>query len=168
MSKTVKTAEDRQTALDRMRFVKNSTCSNLCYLALLFDVFYFVLLYRQDVANYYYTIEIGASVIYNLLFLLFVFMASEAVKNYKKNYSYVLLGIGVMQIVRIFSIPTKAHNATLIINEVEQAIMNNWTYTKAVAYLAISAAALILSAVINFQRCNALEAHVKSLENSKA
>ena len=77
MSK-VKTPEDKYIQRDRMRYIKNSACSNLCYLGLLFDVFYFVLIYRQDVGTYYYTIQIGASIIYNLVFMLAVFLASEA------------------------------------------------------------------------------------------
>ncbi len=163
MSKNVKTAEDRLIERDRMRFVKNSACANLCYLALLFNVFYFVLMYRQDVANYYYNIQIGASIIYNLVFMLIVFMSSESVKHYHKNYTYVLLAVGLMQIVRIFVMPTRAHNATVVVEEVTKIVMDDWTYTKAVIYLGVSAAALIYSAVLNFTRCTALEAHVKSL-----
>lgn len=168
MSRYVKTEEDKLISRDRMRFVKNSACSNLCYLALLFDVFYFVLLYRQDVASYYYTVQIGASIVYNLVFMLIVFMCSENVKHYHKNYSYVVLAAGIMQIVRIFVIPTRAHNTVMVIKEVEQAVMDDWTYTKAVVYLVVSAAALIISAVLNYARCTALEAHVKSLEKTNA
>lgn len=164
MSMNVNTADDRIIARDRMRFIKNSGCANLCYLALLADVFYFVLLYQQDVGTYYYTIQIGASVVYNLLFMLIVFLASEAVKNYNKNYSIVLLLVGIMQVVRIFVIPTTAHNTTIVINEVETAVMSGGTYTLALVYLLVSAAALIFSAVLNYIRCTALEAHLKSLE----
>ena len=168
MSKNVKTEEDRLIERDRMRFVKNSACANLCYLALLADVFYFVLLYQQDKSTYYYTIQIGASVVYNLLFMLIVFLASEAVKNYDKKYSIVLLLVGVMQVVRIFVIPTRAHNATIVINEVETAVMSGGTYILALVFLIVSAAALVLSAVLNYSRCTALEAHLKSLEDKQA
>lgn len=168
MSKNVKTAEDRLIERDRMRFVKNSACASLCYLALLADVFYFVLLYQQDVSTYYYTIQIGASVVYNLLFMLIVFLASEAVKNYDKKYSIVLLIVGIMQVVRIFVIPTTAHNTMIVINEVETAVMSSGTYTLALVYLLVSAAALIFSAVLNYSRCTALEAHLKSLESKQA
>ena len=168
MSNNVKTAEDRLIERDRMRFVKNSACANLCYLALLADVLYFVLLYQQDVSTYYYTIQIGASVVYNLLFMLIVFLASEAVKNYDKNFSIVLLLVGIMQVVRIFVIPTTAHNTTIVINEVETAVMSGGTYTLALVYLLVSAAALIASAVLNYSRCTALEAHLKSLETEQA
>ncbi len=166
MRKTGKTAEDRLIARDRMRFVKNSACSNLCYLAILFNVFYFVLIYRQDVGNWYYTIQIGMSIVYNLLFMLIVFMSSESVKHYHKNYSYVLAVVGIMQIVRIFVIPTRAVKATVLVNEVSRPVMDSWTYTKAVIFLAVSAAALIISAALNFIRCTQLEQHIKSLESS--
>ena len=168
MSRNVKTDEDRLIERDRMRFVKNFACANLCYLALLADVLYFVLLYQQDVSTYYYTIQIGASVVYNLLFMLIVFLCSEAVKNYDKNYSIVLLLVGIMQVVRIFVIPTTAHNTTIVINEVETAVMSGGTYTLALVYLLVSAAALVASAVLNFSRCTALEAHLKSLEAEQA
>lgn len=168
MSKNVNAAEDRTIARDRMRFIKNSGCATLCYLALLADVFYFILLYRQDVGTYYYTIQIGESVIYNLVFMLIVFLASEAVKNYNKNYSIALLIVGVLQVVRIFAIPTAAHSTSVIINEVETVVMSDLVYTRAVIYLLVSAAALIASAVINYMKCTALEAHVKSLESGNA
>ena len=160
--------EDKLIRRDRMRFVKNSMCANLCYLGLLFDVFYFVLLYRSDVGTYYYTIQIGGSIVYNLLFLLIVFLSSEEVKNYNKNYSYILLAVGAMQIVRIFVIPMAAHTATIVEDGAEVAVMGDSQFIRSVIYLIISAACLIVSAVVNIIRCNTLEAHNKYLESQKA
>lgn len=160
--------EEKLIQRDRMRFVKNSLCANLCYLALLFDVFYFVLLYRSDVGTYYYTIQIGASIVYNLLFLLIVFLSSEEVKSYNKNYSYILLAVGAMQIVRIFVIPTAAHAATIIVNGENVPVMQDPQFIRSVLYLIISAACLIVSAVLNIIRCNMLEAHNKYLESQNA
>ena len=160
--------EDKLIQRDRMRFVKNTMCANLCYLGLLFDVFYFVLLYRCDVDTYYYTIQIGASIVYNLLFLLIVFLASEGVKNYSKNYSYILLGAGAMQVVRIFVIPMSAHAATVTVDGAEIAVMPDFQFMRCVIYLAVSAACLVISAVVNIIRCNTLEAHNKYLESQNA
>ena len=160
--------EDKLIQRDRMRFVKNTMCANLCYLGLLFDVFYFVLLYRSDVGDYYYTIQIGGSIVYNLLFLLIVFLCSEGVKNYGKNYSYILLAVGVMQIVRIFAIPMSAHAAVITVNDVETAVMQGPQFIREVIYLTASAACLIISAVVNVIRCNTLEAHNKYLESQNA
>ena len=157
--------EEKLIQRDRMRFVKNNLCANLCYLGLLFDVFYFVLLYRSDVGTYYYTIQIGGSIVYNLLFLLIVFLSSEGVKNYGKNYSYILLAAGVMQIVRIFAIPMSAHSATTVVNGVETVVMQNAQFTREIIYLIASAVCLTASAVVNFIRCSTLEAHNKYLES---
>ena len=160
--------EDKLIQRDRMRFVKNSMCANLCYLGLLFDVFYFVLLYRSDVGTYYYTIQIGASIVYNLLFLLIVFLSSEEVKNYNKMYSFILLAVGAMQVVRIFVIPMAAHAATIVVDGVEVAVMGDSQFIRSVIYLAVSAACLIVSAAMNIIRCNTLEAHNKYLESQNA
>ena len=96
--------EENRIRRDRMRFIKNSLSSNLALLGILFDVFYFVNIYQSDVDVYYYNILIGASIVYNLIFMLAVFLSSEGVKNYKKNYSYLLAVVGLLQIVRIFII----------------------------------------------------------------
>ena len=79
------TQDERSIARDRMRFIKNSQSARLCYLGILFDVLYFVNIYKSDVGTYYYNVKIGASIVYNLVFLLAAFLASEGVKNYKKD-----------------------------------------------------------------------------------
>ena len=48
---------------DRLRFTKNTASANLAYLAILFNVLYFVSIYSTDPGNYYYSIDIGVSVV---------------------------------------------------------------------------------------------------------
>ena len=151
-----------------MRFIKNSLAANLAILGILFDVFYFVSIYQSDVGTYYYNIQIGASVVYNLIFMLAVFLASEGVKNYKKNYSYLLLALGVMQIVRIFVIPAQAHSTAMVVGGVETTVMGNGQFIAVVVFLVISAVCLIASAVVNFIRCRELSEHLKTLETLSA
>ena len=43
---------------DRLRYTKNKLSANLAYLAIVFDVLYFVSIYSSDVDTYYYTITI--------------------------------------------------------------------------------------------------------------
>lgn len=157
------TAEERTIQRDRMRFIKNSLSANLAYLGILFNVFYFVSLYKSDVDTYYYNYLIGISIVYNLVFMLAVFLSSEGVKNYKRNYSYVLAAIGLVQIVRIFIIPMRAHGATTVVNGVSVVVMQDAQFIRILIYLVVSAACLIGSAVVNFIRCGELEAHLKSL-----
>ena len=160
--------EERMIQRDRMRFIRNSMSANLCYLGILFNVFYFVNLYQSDVGTYYYQIFIGASIVYNLLFLLIVFLASEAVKNYAQNYSYLLAAIGVMQVVRIFYIPMKAHAAMTAVNGVDVPVMGDGQFYLLTAFLLISAACLLVSAAVNFKKCQELAEHMKTLEAQKA
>lgn len=79
------TSEERTIQRDRMRFIKNSLASNLALLGIVLNVFYFVSLYKSDVGTYYYNILIGASIVYNLVFMLAVFLSSEGVKNYNSH-----------------------------------------------------------------------------------
>lgn len=158
------TAEDRTIRRDRMRFIKNSLSSNLAILGILFDVFYFVSIYKSDVDTWYYTILIGVSIVYNLVFMLAVFLSSEGVKNYKRGYSYLLTALGVFQIVRIFIIPMRAHSAETLVNGVTTTVMQDGQFYRVAAYLTISGVCLIASAVVNLIRCRELAEHLKTLD----
>lgn len=158
--------EDRMIRTDRMRFTKNSLSSNLAIAAIIFDVFYFLKIYQSDVGTYYYNYLIGISVIYNLVFMLAAFLASEGVKNYKKHYSWVLFTLGAVQILRIFILPMRAHSAVISSGGVEIAVMENSQFLWVVVCLIVSAVCLVASAVVNLIKCSALEAHMKTLADS--
>ena len=144
---------------DRMRYTKNSASSLFCYLAILLDVFYFVSIYESDVGSWYYRILTGSSIVYNLLFMLLVFLASEGVKNYKKNYSYVLFLIGALQIGRIFVLPLQAMNATSVVSGQTVAVMGAFQGVRVIAYLALSALCLFAAALINLKKCALMHRH---------
>ena len=162
------TLEDREIQVDRMRFIKNKASANLALLAIVLDVLYFVCIYKSDVGSYYYNILIGASIVYNLLFMLAVFLSEEGVKNYKISYSYWLIVIGLLQFVRIFIIPMKAHGATVSISGVDQIVMGGGQFARLVSYLVVSGLCLIASGIININKCRALAAHEKRLADKAA
>ncbi len=153
-------SEDRVTELDRMRYTKNTTSSRLALLAIVFDVLFFISLYKSDVGTYYYTILIGASIIYNLVFLLATFLCSEGVKNYQTSYSWAMIALGIGQIIRIFIIPLSAHQATYN----NAPVMGDAQFIRMVIYLVASAACLFAGAVINVNKSRALSAHLASLQ----
>ena len=161
------TMDERQIRLDRMRYIKNTSSSRLCYLAILLDVLYFVSIYKSDVGSWYYQILIGASIVYNLLFMLMTFLASEGVKNYQSSYSILLCVLGVLQAARIFILPFQAHTATVTVGGVETVVMGNAQFIRVVIYLAGSAACLIAAALINYRKAAELGRHLKTLENGK-
>ncbi len=146
---------------DRLRFTKNTLSSSLCYLAILFNVFYFVSIYSSDVGVYYYSMTIGFSVVYNLLFLLFAFLCSEGVKNYSKGYSIFVAAIGAMQIVRIFYLPAKAHSTVISLDGQMTVVMGDKQYALVVVYLAVSAALCIAAGVIGIIKHHTLEQYKK-------
>ena len=160
--------DDKLIQLDRMRFAKNTLSANLTYLAILFDVFFFISIYKSDVGSWYYQILIGASVLYNLIFLLAAFLCSEGIKNYKVSYSYLMILLGIIQIARIFILPAKAHAATVTIQEQAVQVMGDGQFFRVSAYLVASGVCLIAAAVIGYSRGKALAEYNASLEAKAA
>jgi hypothetical protein len=150
---------------DRMRFTKNTLSSTLCYLAIFLNALYFVTLYSIDkiesVGQDYYGFHIGLSVVYNLLFMLFSFLCSEGVKNYSLGYSISILAIGVMQIVRIFYIPMKAHEVFIPRAEGMSRLLSDTDFTLITVFLTVSAVCCITAGVVGIIKYVTLENYKK-------
>ena len=161
--------EDNKTIrLDRMRYAKNVFSSRLTYLAILFNVLYFVSVYESDVGSWYYQILIGASIVYNLLFMLMTFLASEGVKSYKEGYAWLLLAAGVGQLVRIFILPMQAFKATVTISKVTYPVMEMPQLVWVIVCLAASALCCFVAGAVGVYRSRTLAAYNASLEEKTA
>ncbi len=159
------TQEDKLIRKDRMRYTKDKLSSNLVLLAIVTDVLYFFSIYESDVGSYYYTWVIGASVVYNLIFLLGSFLASEGVKNRQNGYTLTLLVLGIMQFVRIFYLPAKAYAASIEVAGQPVAVMEQSQYLYVVVCLAISGICCIVAAISSTVNNKTLERYMRSLEN---
>lgn len=159
------TQEERLIKLDRMRYTKDKMSANLILLAIVLDALYFISIYKTDVGTYYYTWVIGASVVYNLLFMLSAFLASEGVKNRKSGYMGLLIFIGAMQVVRVFYLPAKAHAATVNIQNVEQAVMGDKQYYYTIALLIASGVCCVVAAINSYINNKNLACYMRALEN---
>ncbi len=148
---------------DRLRYTKNKLSSTLAILGILFNVLYFVSVYSSNIGNYYYKVDIGMSVVYNLLFLLSAFLCSEGVKTYNQTYACALIGIGLLQIVRIFYIPMKAHETVISLDGVERLVMENGQFAWVIVCLSISAAACIAGGIIAIIKTNTLKDYMKEI-----
>lgn len=162
------TTEERNIKKDRMLYTKDKASANLILLAIVLDALYFVSIYKTDVGSYYYTWMIGASVVYNLLFLLMAFLASEGVKSRINGYTGLLVGLGVMQFVRIFYLPAKAHVATVEIQKETVRVMTDGQYYYVVALLAISGALCIAAAALSFINNKTLADYIKTQKTNNA
>ena len=157
---------------DIKRYKKNKLASSLALLGIVFCCIYFVVLYAQvNNGNYYYKWPILFDVVYNLFFLLFVFLFSEQVKNYNRKMFWVQLALGVMQIVRIFWLPlagvTKTAYPTLAKVTFEGKILGSGAFVVMVLALAASGLCVIASAVVGFIRAKSLEHFNKELANGE-
>ena len=160
--------EQKRIRIDRMRYTKNKTSSNLALLAIVLNALYFVSVYESDVGSWYYSLLIGASIVYNLLFMLMAFLASEGVKNYKIGYAYLLLAIGAGQIARIFILPLQALRATVTISKVTYPVMQTGQFVYVAACLCLSALCCICGGVIGVRRSRTLAAYQAMLEKEQA
>lgn len=158
---------EKSVRLDRMRFTKNTTSSRLALLAIVFDVLYFVSLYKINV-DYYYSLIMGASILYNLVFMLAAFLSSEGVKNYKQGFSWALCVLGVIQIARIFILPVPAHTTTVTVGGAQMLAMGDGQFVRVVIYLIASAVCLFAAAAVNLVKSRALKAHIAGLAGQGA
>ena len=162
------TQEEITISRDRMRFTKDKVSANAIIAAIVLDCLYFVSIYQSDVSTWYYNWVIGASIIFNLLFLLTAFLASEGVKNRKTGFTIPLIVLGALQVVRIFYLPAKAHAAAVVIAGVETLVMGNGQYLYTVVCLAISAVCCIFAAVNSHINNKKLAAHMQTIETKTA
>lgn len=147
---------------DRLRYTKNSLSSTLAIVAIVFNVLYFVSIYNTleaDVGFFYYSMNIGASVICNLLFLLFTFLCSEGIKNYKNSFAYGLIGLGVFQLIRILGIPMDAHST--FVEATQTTVMSDTQFYYACICLVLSAVACFASAVVGIIKTSTLRNYEK-------
>ena len=119
---------------------KNDTFAYIfVLLGIVFNCFAFIKLYEQN-ANFFYDYRMAFSVLFNLIFMLAVFLTAENVKKYHRSYAIVAIVIGALQFLRIFDYVTDAHSAGVIANNV---------YTYIIIFYALSGASLIIGGIVS-------------------
>ncbi len=157
-------SEEKQIRLDRMRYTKDKFSSMLVMVAIILNVLYFVSIYETDIGTYYYNWTIGASVVYNLIFLLAAFLSYVSVSSRQNGFALPLILLGAMQFVRIFYIPAKASQSTLQIADQTVAVMEQSQYLYVVICLAVSGVCCIGGAIGNILNNATLARYMRSLE----
>lgn len=157
---------------DIQRYKKNKLAANLAILGIVFGCVYFVVLYAQVKNNdYYYKWPILIDVVYNLFFLLFVFLFSEQVKNYNRKLFWVQLPVGFMQIVRIFWLPLAGITKTVypVLTKVTYTgrVLSAGTFIVMAVALALSGVCVIASALIGYFRTRSYEKFTKKLQTGE-
>ena len=139
--------------LDVLRFKKDKTPANLCYFAIIFDVLYFILVYKIN-NDFFYNPMIGISVVINLFFMLAAFLCSEEVKNYHGKFGVLMIVVGVIEIARIAYYPVLCSEA---------AVMTNAQFIRSIVYLGAAGCLLIFGGVMSMLNSKKLENYKKSI-----
>lgn len=145
-------SEQRLIKLDIMKYKNDSISRILVILSIVFDVLYFTTLYKTN-ENNIFTITLGISVIYNLLFMLATFLSSENLKVYNVKFAYFCIFLGVMQFVRIFNFPLDC---------LKDEIIKLSTYVYLTICLSLSGVCLLAGSIVSICRCTKLKNYLKS------
>ena len=94
--------------------------------------------------------------------MLFTFLCSEGIKKYSLGYSVTLVVIGLLQVARIFYLPTKAHSAVVTSGAETVTVMGDAQYARVVVFLLISAAFAVAGGVIGIIKNRILTSYNKS------
>ena len=149
--------------LDRMRYVKDSTPSLFAILAVVFDILYFVLIYKIN-NEYFYNFMIGVSIVVNLLFMLFGFWCSIEVQNYHGKFGYLMIALGIIQIIRIFVYPMRAYGQKVLVGEEMVSVMTKGQFSQSIIYLVAAAALMIIGGLISIRNTKTLQNYLGTLE----
>ena len=153
---------------DRLRYTKNKLSADLIILSIVANALYFVSIYRSDVGTWYYNLTIGASIVYNLVFMLAAFLSSEGVKNYKMGYNIVSIILGALQAGRILYLPLQALNApNPVVGAETETVMTSGQFTYVAACLCISAVLLVAAGITGIMKTNTLNSYLAELEKNK-
>ena len=143
--------------LDKMCYKRDKLSYSLVLLGLAFNVFYFFTLYKSN-STYFFKYNVGISILYNLLFMLFVFLSAEEIKNYHRNFSIFLMVVGIAQIVRAFLYP---------LNALKEEAIEQKTFVLILIYCILSGALLISGGVISFIKSTRLKEYIASKQGGE-
>lgn len=157
--------------LDRLRYRPNKICYNFGLLACIFLCLAFAFSYSGTAINENRITFFGKQrksgaitgidVLINILLLLFRLTSSIQRKNYSKSGSFLALGRGIFNIVRVFFFP---------LSLLQAGIRSGTAYTCVRSFYIIAGAFLILAGLLTFFRGKSLRAYlktVKPIENEK-
>ena len=170
---------------DIMRYRPNGASFWLCMLAVILNVSMFLIVYTNKACTTDW--ELGIDLLVNVMFMLAAFLTAEKTKAYNKSAGYVAIGLGAIQILRIFWIPLKYFNmwsawkmeSDLLTQQylsegktLEQITgllpkvtgLDGTQFTWCVALFAACCVALVIAGIIAILKSNKLKAHLAKLE----
>ena len=164
--------ELHETHSDIMRYKNNTSSFWLCILAICFNVAMFLIIFKETNCTPDY--QLGIDLLINICVLLAAFLLAEKTKTYDKRGGYFAIGLGVIELLRIFWIPLKYFINYLSYLNVEDKGsytgvigLNTTQFTWCVILLVCAALSLIGAGIICLTKGNRLQKHIESLKGGK-
>ena len=143
-----------------MRYKKNKFGFWMCMVAIILQCFSFMFVYHclqlAPKAN------TGIDILVNIVFLLFVFLASEKLKAYNVEWGYVTIVIGVVNAIRILTYLFSPYSGEDLVN----VIPAHFFWISFVCYILV-AVALTAGGVITILRGKELRAYLATLSDEE-
>ncbi len=161
-----------ETHSDIMRYKNNTASFWLCILAICFNVAMFLIIFKETNCTPDY--QLGIDLLVNICVLLGAFLLAEKTKTYDEKGGYFAIGLGLIEVLRIFWIPLKYYiNYLSYLNFEDKASytgvigLSTTEFIWCVALLICAALSLIGAGIICLTKGNRLEKHLESLKGGK-
>lgn len=148
-------AHEKMVKKHMLRYQNNRISYLLSLLGLAVGVAAFCTIYGFIVEITFLT---GVDILLNILIMLFIFMAAENMKTYRDKWSYVSIGLGVLQVARFFFYPFQLYNSNL---STGGKVLDISHFVIDLILILIAAALLIAAGVISIFKCRTLKQVLK-------
>lgn len=146
--------------VEMMRYRKNKIGFWMCIIAIVLQCFSFMFVYHclqlSPKSN------TGIDILVNIVFLLFVFLASEKLKSYSVEWGYITIAIGLVNAVRIFTYLFSPYSGEDLVH----VIPAHFFWISFVCYILV-AVVLTIGGVITILRGKELRAYLSTLSDEE-
>ena len=140
-----------------LRYRNNKFGFNACIIAIILQCIAFIFVY--DSLTFTPKFNTGLDIVINIIFLLFVFLASEKVKTYKVMWGYIIIGIGLVNLVRIYTYLYSPFSGEDLVNNIKES-----SFIISLVSYCLVAVSLTLGGIVTILRGNRLNEFLKSIE----
>lgn len=145
-----------------LRYKNNSLSFWMSMLAIIFQCIAFVFTYKC--LGWTPEFSTGLDIIINIIFLLFVFLASEKLKTYNVRWGYIIIGIGLVNLIRIFTYLIPTHY--VLDSATNNMILNidNFSFILSIVSYVLVAVFCTIGGIVTIKRGKILNEFLATLE----
>ncbi len=155
--------ENKNLHAEMMRYRNNKFGFWMCILAVTLQCFSFMFIYHcLQLSKFVISANTGIDILVNIVFLLFVFLASEKLKAYDVKWGYIVIGIGLVNLIRIYTYLFSPYSGENLIN----VIPAHFFWISFACYILV-AICLTAGGVVTILRGKELNAYLATLSDEE-